>query len=445
MEVFRFHRRCSIVVWVLIGCAFIYLTTTNHKFHNLRVFGKNSQESTQDSANSFVTSSAPEDSSSLPLRGPGDSKLPFQNKIAAQLQDPPKDIYVEKPVAKGSIDPKLKKILFWNEMVVEQGRAKHFDIGFGQAPFILGKCPINTCFTTSDRGLFKHDEIDALIWHFRSEDRSLPKVRSPHTRWVYWNIESPSYLFGDLRHYHGLFNWTFSYVLDSDFPYPYDVVYRRRKPLPEIDYQNTTSKKTKLAAWFVTNCNAVSKRHLFVKELQKFMQVDIYGRCGTMSCDCGGECALKQPDYCYEMVEREYKFYLAFENSLCKDYVTEKFFNTLRFNVVPVVYGFGNYSALGPPHSYINALDFGSAKELAEFLLKLDKDDKAYNEYFRWKRYHHFTSRWVRALTPWCELCKRLHTDNETKTSDLHTWYATDAHCQYSFEDARNFYIGKKT
>ena len=34
------------------------------------------------------------------------------------------------------------------------------------------------------------------------------------------------------------------------------------------------------------------------------------------------------------------KFYLAFENSLCDDYITEKFHNILEnFNTVPVVMG----------------------------------------------------------------------------------------------------------
>ncbi|XP_066953062.1 alpha-(1,3)-fucosyltransferase C-like [Macrobrachium rosenbergii] len=231
----------------------------------------------------------------------------------------------------------------------------------------------------------------------------------------------------------------------SLFVFRFDVMYRSRDPLPVPNYQNTTAGKTKLAAWFVTNCKAASKRQQFVKELQKFMPVDVYGPCGPLKCDCGGECALKQPDYCYEMLQRDYKFYMAFENSLCKDYVTEKLFNTLRYNVIPVVYGLANYSHVAPPHSYIDAFDFGSAKELADYLLKLDKDDKAYNEYFRWKQYHHFTSKWVRALTPWCELCERLHADNETKTSDLYKWFVVDSQCQYSFEAGRKFRLENKT
>ena len=63
------------------------------------------------------------------------------------------------------------------------------------------------------------------------------------------------------------------------------------------------------------------------------------------------------------MMERDYKFYLAFENSKCRDYVTEKFYNALLYSMVPVVYGGGDYEALGaPPNSYIDARNFTSRK-----------------------------------------------------------------------------------
>ena len=49
-----------------------------------------------------------------------------------------------------------------------------------------------------------------------------------------------------------------------------------------------------------------------------------------------------------------YKFYLSFENSLCVDYITEKFWKVLAYDVVPVVMGDGNYSRDAPPKSFIN-------------------------------------------------------------------------------------------
>ena len=36
---------------------------------------------------------------------------------------------------------------------------------------------------------------------------------------------------------------------------------------------------------------------------------------------------------------KDYKFYLAFENSLCVDYLTEKFYKGFPHEVIPVVRG----------------------------------------------------------------------------------------------------------
>ena len=51
--------------------------------------------------------------------------------------------------------------------------------------------------------------------------------------------------------------------------------------------------------------------------------------------------------------------------------------------MIPVTYGLG-YEAIGAPKgSYIDVFDFPSVESVAKHILYLDKNDTAYNEYFR--------------------------------------------------------------
>lgn len=86
---------------------------------------------------------------------------------------------------------------------------------------------------------------------------------------------------------------------------------------------DTVRGKSKLVTWFVSNCDAKSGRMEYVQELSKHIGVDIYGKCGTSSCDKGKDCF-------GDVIEPNYFFYLSFENSFCDDYVTEKLMNPLR-------------------------------------------------------------------------------------------------------------------
>ena len=141
------------------------------------------------------------------------------------------------------------------------------------------------------------------------------------------------------------------------------------------------------------------KRDVYFNELAKYIPIDIYGKCGTLKC-------VSSPGHSCDRLLDEYKFYIAAENSLCPDYVTEKFYRALSHGVVPVVYGGADYTQYGPPHSYVNVANFRSPKELAEYLLLLDKNDALYMEYFRWKEYY--------VVDPfprvgWCQLCEKLN------------------------------------
>ncbi|CAI9743215.1 glycoprotein 3-alpha-L-fucosyltransferase A-like [Octopus vulgaris] len=149
----------------------------------------------------------------------------------------------------------------------------------------------------------------------------------------------------------------------------------------------------------------------YAKELGKYIQVDIYGRCGTKICTRRNE------NKCFEILKKEYKFHLAFENSNCRDYITEKFFiNGLKYNVIPIVMGAhpDDYREVAPENSYIHYEDFKSPKELADYLHKLDKNDTLYNEYFKWKGTGEFID-----TKFWCRVCAMLHAADYYKP----TWY----------------------
>ena len=71
-----------------------------------------------------------------------------------------------------------------------------------------------------------------------------------------------------------------------------------------------------------------------------------------------------------------------------QDYVTEKLFKILPYNVIPVVLNGANMSRVAPPHSFINVMDFNSTEELASHLHRVDQDDKLFASYFWWRDYY---------------------------------------------------------
>jgi hypothetical protein len=85
----------------------------------------------------------------------------------------------------------------------------------------------------------------------------------------------------------------------------------------------------------------------------------------------------------------QYKFVISMENSNCEDYVSEKLIEGLASTSIPIVASRNNkpdYTRFAPKHSYINIYDYKSAKELANYLNYLSKNETAYNEYLWFRR-----------------------------------------------------------
>ena len=329
-----------------------------------------------------------------------------------------------------------KKILFWNEAYGN----KNYGIGIGKDVFRRASCPVWQCETTDNRWLYPVQDFDAILFHLRSwRRRDVPKRRYHHQRYIFWSIESPAFRYVNTNRMKQFFNWTMTYRWDSDVIQSYGwIEVNSSVPLhptaDELDRYKLETKsrsvnyaagKDRIAAWFVSNCNSLSDRSAFVKKLQQYMHVDIYGACGRLKCPRSKE------QYCREMVQQKYKFYLSLENSLCLDYITEKFYNMMNYNVVPIVMSLhGSHAKMAPPHSYINAAAFPTVKELAQYLIMLDKNDTLYNEYFWWKPYFNVRNNEDDFNKGMCNLCAALHRNHSAKVyNDMTKWWDTNSNC----------------
>ena len=238
-------------------------------------------------------------------------------------------------------------------------------------------CPITDCVVTDDQSRLR--EADVVLFHYK-DPPYWPTTRYTHQYYGHFVQEPPGDRgwFSFIEKYEGRMNITINFRHDADIFVPYSVLVPAKKR-GEYKQRIALASKRKSVVWPVSHCGTSSQREVYVEELSKHIDVDIYGKCGTH------RCPRTRTHSCLEYWENTYKFYLAFENNICDDYITEKLFQPLEYELVPVVLGGGNYSRDAPTHSVINARDFNSPKDLANFLLELGEDDERYNGYFRWK------------------------------------------------------------
>ena len=272
----------------------------------------------------------------------------------------------------------------------------------------LVNCPEKKCNITYN--VYDIGKSDLVIFHAadmrrfvsRNELQQIQTYRCPSQRMVFLSLESPqSAPINDVDIPDGFFNWAITFKTDSDVYFPYGSYSRlpsAENPPPLIDY---AASKSKFVMWAVSHCGTI--REKYVKKLLNYINVDIYGNCSHIY-EQNNQCP--RSSYC-EDIFKPYKFTLAFENGVCTDYITEKFWVALQRNSVPIVLARDYYSGdVVPPGSFISVQDFPSVKALAEYLLYLDKNDTAYNEHFSWKQ--KFVSN-TNFSFPVCEVCDALH------------------------------------
>lgn len=274
---------------------------------------------------------------------------------------------------------------------------------------------IPCCRLVDQRSLYP--KADVVVFHNKELVEGHQKLpfdlpRPQGQMWAWMSLESPVNN-RNLRQFSNIFNLTITYRRDADITISYGK--RLPKLAEEGPVDDIPLNRSDLVCWVVSNYRNHHRRSQVYNELSAIVPVKVYGRWTRTHLPSGA--LLPTISRCY--------FYLAFENSIAKDYITEKLWrNAYQSGAVPVVLGppLSDYKAVAPPNSFIHIDEFASLKDLGKYLQQLAEDKKLYSEYFNWKK------EWrVKLYTDWrerlCKICSHYKELPHQKVySDLEAW-----------------------
>lgn len=283
-----------------------------------------------------------------------------------------------------------KKILIYNTM-------------WGELPDIPAEgIPENYAITT-DRSVM--NEAVAVVFHIPSLNPEISIKKHNDQIWVAWSMECEyHYPIMSDSSFMERYDLNMSYNLDSDVPTPY-VPYNFTELLAD---RSTEKKDGNVVNSFISSTYNKSGRIELLMELMSLIDVHSYGKLfqnRKVTGDNGRSFKLN--------TMATYKFTIAFENAVARDYVTEKFYDPMIAGSIPVYLGAPNIEDFAPgDNCFINASDWDSPKRLAQYIMEVAGDEALYRSYFEWKdrplRQNFAALLELRKLHPFVRLCQKI-------------------------------------
>ncbi|XP_053386070.1 glycoprotein 3-alpha-L-fucosyltransferase A-like [Mercenaria mercenaria] len=352
------------------------------------------------------------------------------NTTRSKLQTVTRDSYTEL-TRKYSTRSRTFRILWYNPPSLLRDHQKEIlHTGFEN-------CKYSNCNMSFDR----NDAVasQAIIFDGRHMPKNISFTRPNGQIWIFMAQESPLIygVFGNwwYKNKQYIFNWTMTYDKDNtDIFLPYGEILKHQTEVKR-DFKSIALNKTKTLLMIASHCQTHSKRQEYVKELQKYVDVEVLGRCGKRW-KCGVH--FRHNENCFQLLNTSYKFYLAFKNALCHQYFTEKFYDNFNYDLIMLTRGgsTGDARRLFPEGTYISTDDFKSIKELGAFLKNLSVD--RYADLLRRKSQFYspgYMKVYERAM---CDICERMNfVDKYTKTiKNIKEWAFVTQPCLKSNEVA---------
>ena len=158
----------------------------------------------------------------------------------------------------------------------------------------------------------------------------------------------------------------------------YNIFYKtilNRKPITK----NLLNRK--FCNFIYSNANigeGATLRQEFFKQLSEYKHIDAPGKvCNNMSAD---NLAPRDGDWYKSKIDfiGNYKFTIAFENCASNGYITEKLFQPLNANSIPIYWGAPDVAKDFNTKAFINCNDYKNFDEIIEKIKYLDNNDEAY-------------------------------------------------------------------
>ena len=174
-------------------------------------------------------------------------------------------------------------------------------------------------------------------------------------------------------------------------------------------YKPPDPSKRKGVALFLSHCTSDLKwRNDYILELSNYIHLHSYGTCyHNVSIPSSRNNYINS----FPSIARKHRMVVTFENTIEKDYISEKISLCYKSSVIPVYWGPPEiYQWVPGNHSFIDPQKFKGPKELAEYLKHVDEDDDLFRYHttnFDFERTRKMGDKYCDDEPYMCKICKK--------------------------------------
>ena len=324
-------------------------------------------------------------------------------------------------------------VLLWTDLFDE--RYWHQQAYFDTSTSVTCKARFQCRFTRDRTRLAQASLVAFHLYDIAKNELAERQPSRPNEQsWVFITGESPvNFYYQNPSFYPRLLDDTFDGSISYKYDSPFSIFSNKFIHRSAVSHEqrqlnaNSVRGKRKAIVWFVSNCVTFSRREKYVEQLRRFIPVDIYGACGI-------QCSTTVDRQCHVDLH-EYFFYLAFENSRCNSYITEKFWKIISdddHRLVPIVMGPSerDYARVAPNQSYIHVNMYPSPEALAKYLRYLMDNPDKYLQHLQWREHSSLaatpTANWSTLL---CPLCQMSYDSRPSARLNFSSWYSPQSEC----------------